>query len=93
MVNEWAEIAKYLDERGRVKIWPSRRNRKYQLAILKYLATKFETNVTYSEKEVTHLISENHTFGDPALLRREMFEAKLLDRKIDGSAYWLTSLP
>jgi hypothetical protein len=88
MVSDWTEITEYLDEEGRVKIWPSRRNRKRQIGVLKYLASKFETNRNYSEKEVTALINENHTFGDPAMLRREMFEEKLLARKTDGSVYW-----
>jgi hypothetical protein len=88
MAGDWTEITKYLDDEGRVKIWPSKRNRKYQIEVLKYLASKFETNISYTEKEVTKLIDENHTFGDPAMLRREMFEARLLDRKIDGSIYW-----
>jgi len=90
-VSDWTEITKYLDDEGRVKIWPSRRNRKSQLEALKYLASKFETNTSYTEKEVTKLIDENHTFGDPVMLRREMFEAKLLCRKIDGSVYWRIS--
>jgi hypothetical protein len=88
MVNDWTEIARYLDVEGRLKIWPSRRNRKYQIGVLKYLASKFETNRFYTEKEINALINENHTFSDPAMLRREMFEAKLLDRRIDGSVYW-----
>jgi hypothetical protein len=91
MVGDWTEITKYIDTEGRVKIWPSRRNRKYQLEVLKYLASKGEPNISYTEKEVTKLIDENHTFGDPAMLRREMFEAKLLDRRIDGSVYWRVS--
>ena len=88
MMSDRIALTKYLDEEGRVKVWPSRRNRKYQLEVLKYLASKFEPNTYYTEKEVTGLINENHTFGDPAMLRREMFEAQLLGRKIDGSVYW-----
>jgi hypothetical protein len=91
MFEDRTEIEKFLDEQGRVKTWPSRRNRKYQLAVLKYLSSKLDVNVYYTEKEVTNLINENHTFGDPAMLRREMFEARLLGRKIDGSVYWLVS--
>ena len=35
------------------------------------------------------LLLQHHTFGDPALLRRELFERGLVDRVKDGSAYWL----
>lgn len=34
------------------------------------------------------VLNQHHTFADPALLRREMFERKLINRKRDGSAYW-----
>ena len=91
MASDQTGVTKYLDEEGRVKVWPSQRNRKCQLEVLNYLASKFETNIYYTEKEVTKLINENHTFGDPAMLRREMFEVKLLDRKIDWSVYWRVS--
>jgi hypothetical protein len=92
-MKESDRVGKFLDDQGKVKIWPSRRNRKNQLEVLRYLSTKFEPNVFYTEKEVTKLIDENHTFHDPAMLRRELFEAKLLDRKLDGSAYWLNLPP
>lgn len=90
-MNDLAEIANYLDAQGRVKNWPSRRNRKYQLSVLKYLASKLDANALYTEREVNALLNQHHTFGDPALLRRELFETGLLNRKRDGSAYWLTS--
>jgi hypothetical protein len=83
-----AELQRYLDEQGRVKEWPSKRNRKYQKLVLEYLALKFEVGVTYTEKEVNTLLNQHHSFGDAALLRRELFENKLIDRKRDGSAYW-----
>jgi len=89
-MNELAEIANYLDAQGRVKNWPSRRrHRKYQLLVLKYLASKLDANALYTEKEVNTLLNQHHTFGDPALLRRELFETGLVNRKRDGSAYWL----
>ena len=83
-----AELQRYLDEQGRVKEWPSKRNRKYQRLVLEYLALKFEVGVIYTEKEVNTLLNQHHLFGDAALLRRELFENGLIDRKRDGSAYW-----
>jgi hypothetical protein len=83
------ELKNYLDEEGRVKEWPSKRNKgKFRQLVLEYLASKFELGVTYTEKEVNTLLNQHHTFGDPALLRREMFENGLIDRMRDGSAYW-----
>ncbi|WP_414583436.1 DUF2087 domain-containing protein [Scytonema sp. PCC 10023] len=89
MDNYLDELKSYLDELGRVKEWPSKRNKgKFQKLVLEYLASKFEVDVIYTEKEVNALLNQYHTFGDPALLRRELFERGLIDRKRDGSAYW-----
>jgi hypothetical protein len=89
MDNYLDELKSYLDELGRVKEWPSKRNKgKFQKLVLEYLASKFEVDVIYTEKEVNALLNQYHTFGDPALLRRELFERGLIDRKRDNSAYW-----
>ena len=56
---------------------------------LEFLAAKFEMGREYSEKEVNEILNQNHTFGDPALLRRELYMKKLLDRTPDGNRYWL----
>jgi hypothetical protein len=56
--------------------------------ILEYLAEKFESNVDYSEKEVNSIISENHTFNDYFILRRELIENGFLNRERDCSRYW-----
>ncbi|MBE7383145.1 MAG: DUF2087 domain-containing protein [Leptolyngbya sp. SIO1E4] len=84
------ELQHYLDGQGRLKEWPSRRNKgRFQQLALEYLATKFEPDIYYNEREVNGLLNQYHTFTDPALLRRELFERGLIDRVKDGSAYWL----
>lgn len=55
---------------------------------LGFLAAKFEAGREYSEKEVNEILNQNHTFGDPAMLRRELYMKKLLDRTPDGGKYW-----
>lgn len=85
------ELQHYLDDQHRLKEWPSKRNRgRFQQLALEYLATKFEPNTRYTERDVNALLNQHHTFGDPALLRRELFERGLVDRLSNGSAYWLT---
>lgn len=84
------ELQNYLDVQGRLKEWPSKRNKgRFQQLALEYLAAKFEPGIYYNEKEVNDLLNQYHTFGDPALLRRELYERCLVDRVRDGSAYWL----
>ena len=86
-MNDIVDIKHYLDEDGKIKILPKKS--KPRLEVLTYLSLKFNKGVIYSESEVNEIIKNWHTFGDWALLRRELFEAKLLDRKKDCSEYWL----
>jgi len=85
-------IQHYLDEHGRVTRFPiSKKYRKDQAIILDYLAEKFEIGKIYTEREVNELLRQWHTFEDWAILRREMFERGLINRKLDCSEYWRTS--
>ncbi len=52
------------------------------------LWTQFEARRKYTEKQVNAVLNAHHTFGDPATLRRELVNMKLLDRKSDCSEYW-----
>jgi hypothetical protein len=82
------DLKNHLDNEGRLIRWPSRRT--LQRNALDYLATKLEPEHIYSEKEINALLNSWHTFGDPALLRRELHEHGLLNRAKDGSEYWRT---
>lgn len=79
-------IERFLDDKGRIKIWPAKKDLKVE--ILSYLASKFEYNCFYNEKEVNSIINEWHTFEDYFLLRRGLIDYKLLFREKDGSKYW-----
>lgn len=81
------DIENYLDKNGVVTLWPSRRRRSVQLKLLSYFATKIELDRSYSEREVNEILRKWHLFDDPALLRREMFELKLITRNLDGTNY------
>ncbi|MTI46320.1 DUF2087 domain-containing protein [Sporosalibacterium faouarense] len=81
-----AKLENFLDEKGRIKQWPSKYSLKIE--VVKYVAEKFEEGRVYSEKEVNEIINEWHTYNDYFMLRRGMIEYKLLARKRDGSEYW-----
>lgn len=76
----------FLDGSGRIKQWPAKRERKYE--VLSYLAEKFIPGRYYTEKEVNKVIDAWHTFGDRFILRRGMIDLKLLKREPDGARYW-----
>jgi Ser/Thr protein kinase RdoA (MazF antagonist) len=80
------DIMRFMDEKGRIKTWASKKEIKYE--ILKYISTKFENGRFYTEKEINTVIEDWHTFGDYFLLRRGLIESLLLSRTKSGSRYW-----
>lgn len=80
------EIRGFIDAEGKIKSWPSKQSK--QILIIDLLKDKFEAGRTYSAPEVNEIINANHTFGDPALLRRELINWKHLERSQDGKNYW-----
>lgn len=85
-MNNLEELENFLDKEGRLKIWPSKR--KIKIKALLYLSRKFKKGKVYTEKEVNEILNRFHTFKDPALLRRELFSYKLLNRTKDCAKYW-----
>lgn len=80
-------IEQFFDEHGRLTVWPARPA--HRQAVLERLLDSFEPGRLYSEPEVNDVLKDLHTFGDHALLRRELFERGLLDRERNGAAYWV----
>lgn len=85
------KLKSFLDEEGKLKLYPSKRKSKH--LALTYLASKFENDKLYTEKEVNNLLNSWHTFQDPCLLRRELFDNYFLGRESNGSRYWLEKNP
>lgn len=54
--------------------------------LLEYLASSFDLDVNYTEKQVNDILRRFHL--DVAGLRRDLVDAGLLARKADGSRYW-----
>jgi hypothetical protein len=75
------------DEKGRITRWPKKKSEK--LEVLKYIRSKIDAQMKYTEKQINEIITRWHSFGDHALLRRELFDNYLLERTKDGSAYWI----
>ena len=83
------ELKKYLDNDNKIRVWPKRKEDKK--IVVEYLASKFEAEKVYSEKEVNEIILFWHTFNDHTLLRRELVEQKYLNRTPDCKAYTLNN--
>ena len=54
----------------------------------KNLAGKLEPDRRYSEAELNDLLDAWSTFHDPATLRRELYNKKLVERTDNGAEYW-----
>lgn len=80
-------IAKLLDTAGAITRWPKKQEEREEC--LKYLASKFEKEMKYSEMQVNTIIKQWHKFNDHPMLRRDMVNANILDRSPDGREYWL----
>lgn len=58
------------------------------VVILRWLASKFEPGVRYTEKEVNTILTDVH--GDYATLRRDLVGFGFMRRERGGGDYWLT---
>ena len=79
------EIRAYVDASGRLTALPVKRKKK--LLALSYLADRIPANAVYSERQFNELLASLHTFGDPATLRRELYDYFLINRENNGTAY------
>ncbi len=80
------ELKPFLNENMQLTALPSKH--KKQLVAYYYLATKLDAQQKYTEKEINELLNTWAVFGDPATLRREMFNKYLLNRTDDCRCYW-----
>ena len=79
-------LDRLLDERGRVARWPARRAQ--QLIVLDYIAAQLDEGRVMNERELGDFLETVHAFHDAALIRRELVDLGVLERKRDGSSYW-----
>ena len=80
------KMANYYDSQGRLSQLPSKQP--LRVMALTRIADCFETGRNYTEKEVNGIIRQSISFSDVELVRREMFQLRLVGRLRDGSAYW-----
>lgn len=84
ILQQW--IKNYLNEEGKLKAFPSKR--KLKIAAMFYIASSIDDGIMYSEKEMNDQINTMCSFNDAALLRREMYNYRFINRTLDGKTYW-----
>ena len=78
-------VGRFLSDDGKVTAWPSKQTDKE--LVIEYLATKFDFETPYHEREVNEVLKKWHTFSDWPLLRRELFERGYMSRNRSGTEY------
>jgi hypothetical protein len=73
------------DQAGRIVRWPSKRSQ--QEICLWFLWSKIPPRRSFGEREISHFLDGLHLFEDPALLRRDLVDLRLMTRNRDGSDY------
>src|SRR5262245_10564396 len=85
--DELQSLSRYFDANGRWIRWPTKFS--HQEPCLWVMWAKLPPRKTLSEKEINETLLANHQFEDPALLRRELNERKMVTRTLDGRVYRL----
>ena len=81
------KLDNYYDSEGRLIQYPSKRP--MRIIVLIKITEQMDANRKYTEKEINEIIRLNIAFSDIELIRREMYQYKLLGRLRDGSEYWV----
>ena len=80
------EIKGYLKD-GKLTQMPAKQKKRLQALV--WVAKHIPSGRRYTEKEFNGLLNLLHSFGDPAWLRRELYDHGLVNRDPAGKEYWL----
>lgn len=89
MEKYYKKIENYYDSQGLLKQYPSKRP--MRIIALAKIADQFEKDKIYSEKQVNEIVRNAILFEDIELVRRELFQHEMINRKRDGSEYWINT--
>ena len=80
-------LKNFLNKENQLIEYPAKR--KLKNAALFLIAKEFESGREYTEKEMNEIINAVCCFQDAALMRRELYDFRFINRKENGSIYWL----
>lgn len=80
------KLENYYDSEGKLIQYPSKKP--MRMMALAKIAAHFKYEQNYTEKEVNEIIKNHIAFNDIELIRRELFQYKMISRLRDGSKYW-----
>jgi hypothetical protein len=80
-----AKVARYFDDAGVLTTWPSRLA--HQTLSQWVFWSRIPRGEVFDERGISALIKGWHAFGDHAIIRRAMVDAKMLERNRNGREY------
>jgi hypothetical protein len=84
-IGQVEKTARYFDDDGVLVSWPSRLA--HQTLSQWVFWSRIPRGETYDERGISALIKGWHAFGDHAIIRRAMVDAKMLERNQNGREY------
>lgn len=79
------KVSRHFDAEGLLLRWPARI--KQVNLCLWVLWSRLPAGAVFSDAEISDLLRDWHSFGDHAVLRRALVDARLVDRTVDGREY------
>jgi hypothetical protein len=79
------KVLRHFDDAGVMIRWPSKTN--HQTLCLWVIWSRIPAEQDLSEGDVNRIIADSHSFGDHAILRRSLVDARMLTRTPDGRLY------
>ena len=76
-----AQARRYFDAAGNKTSWPAKTH--LQHLCLWVLWSRLPRGQSLTQREISHLLDAQHAFGDAAILRRTLWEQKLVSRTPD----------
>ncbi|MFD3157227.1 DUF2087 domain-containing protein [Haloimpatiens sp. FM7330] len=73
------------EDNKQLKVFPSKEKKK--IIVLGIISENFKRNKIYTEKEVNNILKR--IYDDYVLIRRYLIEYGFMERKKDGSSYWV----
>lgn len=78
-------IETYMNENGGLRSYPAREKKK--IIVLEEISRNFSKGKQYSEKEINRILKR--VYEDYVTIRRALIEYGFIERKKDGSSYWI----
>jgi hypothetical protein len=79
------KVLRHFDDQGIMLRWPGKTN--HQMLCLWVIWSRIPAEQRFSEREINQFIIDGHSFGDHAILRRSLVDARMLTRTPDGKLY------